>query len=46
MLGARIGHPLVDALFYCVLDIHINGRYHRIAVLGRLDHTLQVGIII
>ena len=46
MIGARFCHPLLDPLFHSILYIHIQRRHYRIPVDSRLNHPLQIGVII
>ena len=43
---ARFCHPLLDPLFHSILYIHIQRRHYRIPVDSRLNHPLQIGVII
>ena len=38
--------PLIDIFLDNILDVHVNGAYHGLAVGGGLHHALKIGVLI
>ena len=43
---AGSGHPLVNVFLHHLLNIQIDGGHHSASVYGRLDHRLQIGVVV
>ena len=46
VLGAGGGHPLVNVLLHHLLHVQVDGGDHGVAVDRRLDHRLQIGVVV